>query len=424
MADQPTRDLARNPARGPARDEPAAVPTTTLRDAPAVRQGRAIQQRAERSESRRNRVLFGVFVAFILLYPLLDRALGIGRMGSMNPILIFTLLALGLNIVVGFAGLLDLGYAAFFAIGGYTAAFLTAPQSPLVQAGFQTDFWVALPISFVVAAIFGVVLGAPTLRLRGDYLAIVTLAFGEIVPQAIRNLEWLTNGTKGMNPIGRPHFGGVELLASDQVPWYYLILAVSAVSVFVMVRLRDSRLGRAWMAMREDEIAAASMGIDLVRTKLLAFALGASFSGFGGALYASMLQFIGPDQFQFDVSILLLAMVILGGIGNIWGVMFGGLVMGAFNFIWVESIGNAFRALGTTPGLSFLAAVDLANSKLMLFGLALVVLMLVRPEGIFPSAQRKAELRTGKADTATAVAGIEETLHDARVHSEAPGRGQ
>src|SRR5918998_2299798 len=214
-------------------------------------------------EHTRNRALFGIFVAFIMLYPLIDRALGIGRMGSMNPILIFTLLALGLNIVVGMAGLLDLGYAAFFAIGGYTVAFLTAPQSPLVQRGVVVDYWLALPIAFVVAAIFGLILGAPTLRLRGDYLAIVTLAFGEIVPQAIRNLEGLTNGTKGMNPIGRPTFGDVELLASDQVPWYYLILAITALSVFIIVRLRDSRLGRAWGAMREDEIAAASMGIDL-----------------------------------------------------------------------------------------------------------------------------------------------------------------
>ena len=351
-------------------------------------------------EHTRNRVLFAVFVAFLLLYPLIDRGLGIGRMGSMNPILIFTLLALGLNIVVGFAGLLDLGYAAFFAIGGYTVAFLTAPQSPLVQRGYVADYWVALPVAFVVAAIFGLILGAPTLRLRGDYLAIVTLAFGEIVPQAIRNLEGLTNGTKGMNPIGRPSFGDYELLASDQVPWYYLILAVTAFSVFIIVRLRDSRLGRAWMAMREDEIAAASMGINLVKTKLLAFALGASFSGFGGALYASMLQYIGPDQFDFSISIILLAMVIMGGIGNIWGVMFGGIVLGAFNFILVDSLQGWIRGLSGLLGLPILAQVDLVNSKLMIFGLALVLMMLLRPEGIFPSAQRRAEMRSGRGRSA------------------------
>ncbi len=404
-------------AREASVDDPTplgAAPSTVARDQPEAQRATAAQHWAELSERRRNQILIGVFAMFVLLYPLLDRAFGWQRMGSMNPILIFVLLALGLNIVVGFAGLLDLGYAAFFAIGGYTVAFLTAPQSPLVQAGIQADFWIALPISFVVAATFGFILGAPTLRLRGDYLAIVTLAFGEIVPQAIRNLEWLTNGTKGMNPIGRPHLGEIELLASDQIPWYYLIVAVSALSVFIILRLQNSRLGRAWMAMREDEIAAASMGIDLVRTKLLAFGLGASFSGFGGALYASMLQFIGPDQFQFDVSILLLAMVILGGIGNIWGVLFGGLVMGAFNFIWVESAAGFVRGLSATPGLGFLAIVDLNNSKLMLFGLALVLMMLLRPEGIFPSAQRKAELRGAKPATATTVAGVQESLHDAR----------
>src|SRR5215212_10754158 len=214
-------------------------------------------------------------------------------MGSMNPILIYTILALGLNIVVGFAGLLDLGYAAFFAIGGYTAAFLTSPQSPLPEQ-YKTDFWVAMVLSWVVAAAFGVILGAPTLRLRGDYLAIVTLAFGEIVPRAILNMEKYTGGSKGLNPIGRPHGFGTELLASDQVHWYYLIVIVGAISVFAINRLHDSRLGRAWMAMREDEVAAASMGINLVRNKLWAFSLGASFSGFAGSLYASMLQFIDP----------------------------------------------------------------------------------------------------------------------------------
>src|SRR3954468_17591321 len=327
----------------------------------------------------RDRLLFAIFVAFLVLYPLIDRGLGIGRMGSMNPILVFTLLALGLNIVVGFAGLLDLGYAAFFAIGGYTVAFLTAPQSPLVQRGIQTDFWVALPIAFIVAAAFGVILGAPTLRLRGDYLAIVTLAFGEIVPQVFRNLEGITNGTKGMNPIGRPHFGSVELLASDQVPWYYLILAVLAFSLFIIVRLRDSRLGRAWMAMREDEIAAASMGINLVKTKLLAFSLGASFSGFGGALYASMLQYIGPDQFDFSISIILLATVIMGGIGNVWGVMFGGIVLGAFNFILVDSATGWLKGLSSVLGLPFLGQFDISGAKLLIFGVALVLMMLLRP---------------------------------------------
>ncbi len=401
-----------------------AAADTVSRDVPEARRATASQRWAELSEQRRNRVLFAVFAIFVLAYPLIDRGLGWNRMGSMNPILVFVLLALGLNIVVGFAGLLDLGYAAFFAIGGYTVAFLTAPQSPLVQRGFQTDFWVALIVAFVVAAVFGVILGAPTLRLRGDYLAIVTLAFGEIVPRTFLNLEGLTNGSKGMNPIGRPHAGDVELLASDQVPWYYLILAILAFSIFVINRLHGSRLGRAWMAMREDEIAAASMGIDLVKTKLLAFSLGASFSGFGGAMYASMLQFIDPFQFDFSISIMLLAMVILGGIGNLWGVLFGGLLMGAFNFIWVESAANWIRSLSTNPGLGFLAAVDLNNSKLMLFGGALVLMMLLRPEGIFPSAQRKAELKGARAAIPVTVPGIEESLHDARQGEQVAGGGR
>jgi len=233
----------------------------------------------------------------------------------------------------------------------------------------------------------------------------VTLAFGEIVPQSIRNLEGLTNGTKGMNPIGRPHFFGVELLASDQVPWYYLILTVTAFSVFVIVRLRDSRLGRAWMAMREDEIAAASMGIDLVKTKLLAFSLGASFSGFGGALYASMLQYIGPDQFDFSISIMLLAMLILGGIGNVWGVMFGAMVLGAFNLILVDGASGWLKALSDAVHVPFIAQIPVSDSKLLIFGLALVLMMLLRPEGIFPSAQRQAELRGGRGTPGVATDG-------------------
>ena len=347
---------------------------------------------AEVSERRRNTIIFVVFTAFVLIYPLIDRGLGLYRLGSMNPIFIYVMLALGLNIVVGFAGLLDLGYAAFFAIGGYTAAFLTSPQSPLPEQ-YKTDFWVAMVLSWVVAALFGVILGAPTLRLRGDYLAIVTLAFGEIVPRAILNLEKFTGGSKGLNPIASPHAGGYELLASDQIHWYYLIVLVGAVSIFAINRLHDSRLGRAWMAMREDEVAAASMGINLVRNKLWAFSLGASFSGFAGSLYASMLQFIDPFQFDFSISIMVLAMIILGGIGNIWGVLIGGIVLGVFNFILVESVSAWIRAFGTSTGLTFLQGVDLSNSKLMIFGIALVLLMLLKPEGLFPSAQRKAEIK-------------------------------
>ena len=351
--------------------------------------------------SNPTRVTYAIFVVLILVYPFVDKALSWYRLGSMQLILIYVMLALGLNIVIGFAGLLDLGYAAFFAIGGYTAAFLTSPQSPLPE-DLKTSFWVAMAVSWLVAALFGIILGAPTLRLRGDYLAIVTLAFGEIVPRAILNLEQFTGGSKGMNPIGRPNFFGRELLASDQLQWYYLIAAVLAVSMFAINRLQYSRLGRAWMAMREDEIAASSMGIDLVRTKLAAFALGASFSGFAGSLFASMLQFIDPFQFDFSISIMVLSMIILGGIGNIWGVLVGGIVMGVFNLIVTDRATSWIHTVGEWVGLPILQAIDLSNSKQLIFGLSLVLLMLLKPEGLFPSAQRKAEIR-GELEPSTTV---------------------
>ena len=372
---------------------------------------------------RRNLTVFLAFVAFVAIYPALDRALGLQLLGSVNSILIFTMLALGLNIVVGFAGLLDLGYAAFFAIGGYTAAFLTSPISPLAAYGISTNFWVAMAVSWGIAAIFGVILGAPTLRLRGDYLAIVTLAFGEIVPQAFRNLEQWTKGSKGINPIGRPNFFGYELSASSQVEWYYLILAVTAISIFFIIRLHDSRLGRAWMAMREDEIAAASMGIDLVRTKLLAFALGASFSGFAGSMWAAMLQVISPEQFDFSVSIMVLAMIILGGIGNVWGVLVGGAAFGVVNNILVDRATPWVQSLGRALDLPALAETNLINFKLMIFGLALVVMMLLRPEGLFPSAQRRAELHEAEEAEGEGVTVAERALQEGAL-GEPPGAGR
>jgi branched-chain amino acid transport system permease protein len=349
------------------------------------------------------------FIIFLALYPVLDKSFGWGKMGAFPTILIYTILALGLNIVVGFAGLLDLGYAAFFAIGGYTAAFLTSPQSPLFGI-FQTNFYVAMALSFLVAAAFGVILGAPTLRLRGDYLAIVTLAFGEIVPRAFLNLEQWTKGSKGINPIGRPtipwiengQLTGLQLSNSDQTPWYYLVFVIGCLSVFAIYRLANSRIGRAWMAIREDELAASAMGIDLVQTKLLAFAMGASFSGFAGSLWASMLQLIDPFQFDFSISIVVLSMIILGGIGNIWGVIFGGVVLGFYDRVltseasnWLHGLANAVNIPVVSP---LLAAVDLTQYKFGIFGLALVVLMLTRPEGIFPNRQRAVEMHGGDLD--------------------------
>src|SRR6185436_7548396 len=349
------------------------------------------QTRQARGRSRRNRPTPGkiirnaflvTFFILVALYPLIDRSFNFNKMGAAPPILIYTLLALGLNIVVGFAGLLDLGYAAFFAIGGYTAAFLTSPISPLAPY-FSTPYYVAMALSFVIAAMFGIILGAPTLRLRGDYLAIVTLAFGEIVPRVFPNLNKWTYGSKGMNPIGRPAIpeivgGSVvvrEITNSNQVEWYYVILVVLCLSVFAIYRLQNSRIGRAWMAIREDELAASAMGIDLVQTKLLAFAMGASFSGFAGSLWASMLQLIDPFQFDFSISIVVLSMIILGGIGNIWGVIFGGVVLGFYDRVLTSEATNWLHGLAGAVNLPlispFLATVDLTQYKFGIFGLAL-----------------------------------------------------
>jgi branched-chain amino acid transport system permease protein len=346
-----------------------------------------------------------------LIYPFLDRLLGINALDEMFPIVIFILLALGLNIVVGFAGLLDLGYAAFFAIGAYTVAILTSPRSPVPGLlPFQVDFWVALVLGFFIAALFGVILGAPTLRLRGDYLAIVTLGFGEIVPVVFRNATNVTQGERGLSPIDQPTIFGLTF-GNDSVRWWYLLIAVGFLIVFMARRLRDSRLGRAWMAMREDEIAAASMGIDLVRTKLGAFALGASFSGLAGVIFASRYSFAAPSQFEFGTSVLLLAMVILGGIGNIWGVILGGLLLGVFDRILAPRATGFFRGLADTTGLDFLASIDLSKSRYLIFGLTLVLMMLLRPEGILPTEQRRAEMR---ADTPDGDAKMDDTLYDTR----------
>jgi branched-chain amino acid transport system permease protein len=259
-------------------------------------------------------------------------------------------------------------------------------------------------LSFITAATFGVILGAPTLRLRGDYLAIVTLAFGEIVPRVFLNLDKWTYGSKGMNQIGRPaipevlegQLGLREITNSNQLEWYYVIFVVGCLSVFAIYRLANSRIGRAWMAMREDELAASAMGIDLVQTKLLAFAMGASFSGFAGSLWASMLQVIDPFQFDFTISIVVLSMIILGGIGNLWGVIFGAVVLGFYDRILTQDATNWIHNFAQTLQLpvitDLLLQVDLSQYKYLIFGVALVILMLTRPEGIFPNRQRAAEL--------------------------------
>jgi branched-chain amino acid transport system permease protein len=345
---------------------------------------------------------WGVFSLCLLFYPLIDQALNLQTLFAVTDAAVFVVLALGLNIVVGYAGLLDLGYAAFFAIGAYTTGILTWPPH-----GLEWNFWVVMWVGVVIAALFGILIGGPSIRARGDYLAIITLAFGEIIPIAFRNLwdlnisigNWvlvknfnLTNGPLGLNPVGRPRIFGFEF-GFDPLPWYYLILAIGVVVIFASHRLEDSRLGRAWIAIREDETAAACMGIDPVKTKLLAFALGASFSGFAGAFYAAKLQAIFPELFRFQVSVMILCMVILGGMGNIKGVILGGMFIMFFDRVVLAQSTQLVRAVGQMLGFAPLARVDLQLWRWFFFGATLITVMVLKPEGLLPSTTRKAELR-------------------------------
>jgi branched-chain amino acid transport system permease protein len=324
----------------------------------------------------------GVVVA-IALVPLVDR--NAAHIDFLVDAGVFMLLALGLNVVVGFAGLLDLGYAAFFAIGSYAYAKLASPHF-----GVHVPFWVMLFLGAAIAGLFGLVLGAPTLRLRGDYLAIVTLGFGEIVPQTFLNLTPYTNGPNGIGLLDRPVLFGYRF-GFDPLPYFYLTFALIVVALVLSRNVRDSRIGRAWIAIREDELAARCMGVDATRAKLAAFALGASFSGVAGVLYASKLQLVSPDQFQFSVSILVLSMLVLGGMGSVAGAIAGAFIL-------------AFVAQVALPQATSIAAsiglhVDLTNYRFMLYGGILVLVMLLRPSGLIPSGRRRAELR-GAADDA------------------------
>ena len=296
------------------------------------------------------------------------------------------LLAFGLNIVVGYTGLLVLGYAAFFAIGAYSYAMLASPQF-----GLHFNFWIMLIVSALVSAAFGVILGAPTLRLRGDYLAIVTLGFGEIVPQLLRNLDKYTNGPNGIVAIDQPKIFSYAF-GFNPTPYYYLYFAVICVCLVLLNNLRYSRLGRAWMAIREDELAAAHMGINTTFVKLLAFSIGSAFAGIAGVIYAAKVTTISPDDFQFQVSVMILLAIVLGGLGNLVGVLLGGGIIAVLNFLVLPQASNWAHALGDKLNLDFLRNVDLTNFHFMIFGLILVLVMLFRPEGLVPSATVRAEL--------------------------------
>jgi branched-chain amino acid transport system permease protein len=322
----------------------------------------------------------------------------------------FVLLALGLNIVIGFAGLLDLGYAAFFAIGSYAFAMLSSPQF-----GIHFPFWVMLFLASGIAAMFGILLGAPTLRLRGDYLAIVTLGFGEIVPQTFLNLSQWTGGPNGISSLDQPTFFGFRF-GFQVLPYYYVMLALIALAIVVASNLRSSRLGRAWMAIREDELAAAHMGINTTTTKLAAFALGASFSGLAGVAYGAKLQLVSPDQFGFNVSVAVLSMLVLGGIGNIPGVILGSIVISSLDRLILPQLTNFLHDVvaplfaGSAALHGLFANIDLANSRFMIYGVILVVMMLFRPEGLLPSRQRAAELHAEDDDPTAAAQ--EQTMYN------------
>ena len=339
------------------------------------------------------RTALGILLLF-LLYPLIDH--NAGHINAAADAAVFVLLALGLNIVVGFAGLLDLGYAAFFAIGSYTYAFAASPFYHL-----HLPFWPMLLVAALIAAVFGVLLGAPTLRLRGDYLAIVTLGFGEIVPTVFLNLPKYTGGTNGIVGIDQPVLFGYHF-GFNPTPYYYTLIGIILLSVTAILRLRDSRLGRAWLAVREDEIAAASMGINLTTTKLMAFSFGAFFSGFAGALYVAKLGVVSPDQFNFTVSFTILAMVVLGGMGNVFGVIAGAGILYEFQTLFLADLTQWSRSLGHVWGIPILTKLDFVNLKFLLYGLGLVVLMLLRPEGIFPERRIRA-IMTERESVATEI---------------------
>jgi branched-chain amino acid transport system permease protein len=310
-----------------------------------------------------------------------------------NYAMLYVLLALGLNIVVGFAGLLDLGYIAFYAVGAYTYALLASPHFNL-----HLPFWVILPLGAAVAALFGVALGAPTLKLRGDYLAIVTLGFGEIIRIFLNNLSRPVNITNGPIGIARIDpfsldgfsfgtygtFFGLEF--SAPIKYYYLLVLVALLIIVINIRLQNSRVGRAWEAIREDEIAARSMGINTRNMKLLAFAMGASFGGVAGGMFSAIQSFISPESFVLVESIMVVSMVVLGGMGNVWGVILGALLLSFVPEILRWTVEPAQHALFGRM------VVEPEVIRMLLFGLALVLVMLFRPAGLLPSAVRKREL--------------------------------
>jgi branched-chain amino acid transport system permease protein len=381
-----------------------------------------------------------VALAVAVLYPyILDQLLAQPEdlLDASIQTLAYIIMALGLNIVVGFAGLLDLGYVAFFAIGAFVMGWLGSQQFPDVangkgihiltpsQSAFGSDvpgihvnFFLVIFIAAIFTALWGVILGAPTLRLRGDYLAIVTLAFGEIVPRIFENATSgifgigsidFSNGRQGITPIDKVNLPWTDekfKYPLELKPIYFVGLAMVVLVIFFNRRLRDSRMGRAWIAVREDEVAAAAMGVNLVRTKLWAYALGAALGGFAGVFLATYNNTVNVDQFEFGFSVLILAMVIIGGMGNIWGVILGAIALSMFNRYGLKQL----NGVPDKFGLDF----DVTSINFGIFGFFLLAMMVLRPEGFLPSSRRKLELHGEVDETDHLGAESDHTLYDVR----------
>ena len=358
------------------------------------------------------RVALVALAVLLLVLPFVVEA-GMGRtwVRILDFAMLYVMLALGLNVVVGYAGLLDLGYVAFYAVGAYFYAILASPQF-----GIHLPYWALLPMGAGVACLFGVLLGAPTLRLRGDYLAIVTLGFGEIIRIFLNNLNAplnITNGPQGINMIDPVTLAGhsltrpIELFGlevSGAHAHYYLFLALTLLTVFIAFRLQDSRIGRAWAAIREDEVAAEAMGIHTRNVKLLAFAMGAAFGGLGGGLFAAFQGFVSPESFTLMESIMILCMVVLGGMGHIPGVILGAVLL--------TVLPELLRYIGPLQQeLIGRVVVDPADLRMLLFGTGLVLVMLFRPQGLWPSSRRARELHPSGPDE---VRQEQEALYDAQ----------
>jgi branched-chain amino acid transport system permease protein len=330
-----------------------------------------------------------------------------------NQCVIWAIMAVGLNIVVGYAGLLDLGYVAFWAIGGYTAGWLMSGfftqwqinifghPAPGQPTGIHLNFWLVLVVAAVHCALWGVLIGAPTLRLKSDYLALVTLGFGEIIPEVFKNGDNiggfnLSNGTRGITPIDAIPSGPFHYLPGLGIPkelgpfdesWKFLVYCfVAAIAIFVSLRIREGRLGRAWLAIREDELAASMMGVPLMRTKLAAYAVGAAIGGVGGVCYTSAVGGVAAEDFAFSSSIILLAMVVLGGMGNVWGVMVGALILQWINANGLKQLGNVIND-ATGRDLNF------PSYNFLVFGLILILMMLFRREGLLPESRTRQVLQ-------------------------------